>query len=123
MDATAELVELASEDLRSVLAQAPASGLGVLEASYEPLVRTVARLQSAVTRWVSDPASRGHDSRRALERFQTQLRIHAALHTGAGALCADWGRALGGPGGQAYSPSGEGLPVRVARSQRVSVEA
>lgn len=122
MDAPAELVDLASEELGSALRPAGASGLGVLEASHGPLTRSVARLESAVARWASDP-SRGCDAQQALERFQAQLRIHAALHLGAGALCAEWGRALGGPGGQVYSPAGERLSALVVRSQRVSVEA
>lgn len=122
MSAPAELIERASEDLQSAREQA-AAGLGSLDASYGALVRSVAHLQSAVSRWVSDPSSRGHDAWRALERFQTQLRIQAALHASAGALCAEWGRVLGGPGGQAYSPAGERLPMRVPRSQRVSLEA
>jgi hypothetical protein len=123
MDAPAKLIDVASEDLRSALRPAAASGLGVLEASHAPLARSVARLESAVAQWARDPASRGRDAQHALERFQAQLRIHAALHLGAGALCAEWRRALGGPGGQAYSPAGEGLPALLVRSHRVSVEA
>ena len=120
--APAGLVNLAREDLQSALDCTSRTGLGALEGCHASLARSAARLEAAVARWSTDPTSRGQDAHRAIERFQAELRIHTALHVSAGTLCAEWGRALGGPGGQAYSPAGGGAPL-VAAGRRVSVEA
>jgi len=123
MAASTELIHQASETLEAAVEQAGSSGLGALEVCHAAFERSAALLQSAITQWTGDRAPRGDDACRAIDRLQKQLRIHAALHAGAGAICAEWGRVLGGPGSQAYTPTGEGPPVRVPRSQRVFVEA
>jgi hypothetical protein len=118
-----ELVNLAREDLRSTRDRTALTGLGALEACHGSLARSLAHIQAAVARWSADPMSRGQEAHRAIERFQAELRIHAALHVSAGTLCAEWGRALGGPGGQAYSPTGGGVPPLLSGGRRVSVQA
>jgi len=117
-----DLVNLAREDLQSARNRTARTGLGMLEACHGSLARSLARLEAAIARWSTDPASRGPDAHRALDRFQAELRIHAALYGSAGTFCAEWGRALGGPGSQTYSPAGGALPP-VSGGQRVSVEA
>ena len=115
------LLDLAREDLQSALRQARESGLGALEACHGSLARSAERLEAAVSRFAADPTSRGPAAVRSLDRFQRELRIYSALHRAAGTISAEWARALGGPGGQAYSPKGGGIPVRGGRC--VSVEA
>lgn len=122
-DAPENLVNLASQDLQSARERTARTGLGGLEVCHGSLARSLARLEAAVSCWSHDPSLRGQDARRSIERFQAELRIHAALHVSAGTFCAAWGSALGGPGGQAYSPAGRGVPPPVSGGRRVSVEA
>jgi hypothetical protein len=123
-DAVAALVDSASEDLQFAVRQAARSGIGALEACHGSLARSIARLETATARWAADPATRGRDAQRSVDRFRAELQIYAALHHTAGMFCAAWGRALGGPGGQAYAPPGGGaLPAVVSGGRRISFEA
>ena len=124
MNAPADLIDLAREDLHATLRLAAQSGLGALEACYGSLARSAERLETAMTEWATQKGSKGPEARRALERFRTELQGYAAFQRNAGMFCAEWSRALRGPGGQAYSPpGGAGLPPLVSGGRRISVEA
>ena len=123
MNAPAELMDLARQALQSAREGEAPSGVGALDAFHRCLAQSAQQLEAAVTRLGNDPASRGPEAQRSLQRFQAALRMSAALHRSAGTLCAEWGRALRGPGGQAYAPpGGRGVPPLVSGGRRVSVE-